>query len=98
MDRRIDGWMDGWMNGWPGRTAWTAAGRADECPCAIDCKEGGSRDRQEKSASKVMQTNDNVITYRAIENGHRGCPSVARVEEETTRGCSREGRGGRLGS
>lgn len=42
------------------RGPWTA-GRADECPCAIDYKEGLC-DRQEKSG-KVMQTNGNVITF-----------------------------------
>lgn len=53
----MDRWIDGWMNGWPGGRP----GRTDECPCAIDYKDG-LRDRQGKSG-KVMQTNGNVITF-----------------------------------
>lgn len=61
----MDRWIDGWMNEWPGgRPGWT-----DECPCAIDYKDG-LRDRQGKSG-KVMQTNGNVITFISVVAKYR---------------------------
>lgn len=65
LSSRVDGWridgMDRWMDEW---MAWM-----DECPCAIDYKDG-LRDRQGKSG-KVMQTNGNVITFISVVAKYR---------------------------